>query len=67
MCFDFDSYRLSGGMCGGALNFGLIREKTPFLFYPHFPLMGLTLRLGSPFFFFFFVFLFGFREIDMVV
>lgn len=62
---DFDSYRLSGGMCGGALNFDLIREALS-LFSPLFP-MGLTLRLGFPFLFLFFVFLFGFREIEMLV
>lgn len=63
---DFDSCRLSGGMCGGALNLDLIRE-TLFLFFPCYFPMAFTLRLGVPFFFFFFVFLFGFREIEMVV
>lgn len=65
MYVDFDSYRLSGGMCGGALNVNLIREIFV-LFFPRFP-MGLTLRLGFSFFFFFFLFLFGFRETEMVV
>lgn len=35
-----------GPMCGGTLNFDLIRE-TLFLISPHYP-MGLTLRLGLP-------------------
>lgn len=65
MYVDFDSYRLSGGMCAGAFNVNLILEIL-LLFFPRFP-MGLTLRLGFPFFFFFFLFLFGFREIEMVV
>jgi hypothetical protein len=63
---DFDdSYRLSGGMCGGGtLNFDLIIRETLLLFSPRFS-MAFTLRLCFPFFFFFFVFLFTFREIQM--